>query len=1350
MIQRIARFTVRPLMTVLSVLVIVLSVYILAGRYVMTHADGWATIAEQRLGELAGMPVRIGTLRGEWRGLGPGLIIDDLQLMAADGTPALSLSRVSLSLDVPASLLNRQWMAGRIRVRDLDLTLHEQIDGNWRLAGLGSTGMLSVDDSFRLLTRLGDVEVLDTRIRFAGLDQRALQFDDLALLFQSRGARHRLQANAWLPGDPRPVTLQASLDGRSPEALSGSVYARIPENDLALFAGLLKVGTLQVQELDAGMEVWAELRQSRLRMLDLRVQAQRLSLYERQHQRTVAVDELGGLFHYRREGELHRAWFDDLQFRHDSEQWHSGRSWFEWRDNQQFRLRAEQLNAGILSSLLRDLGLVSGRLRTELETLNPRGHLEALDVEGGVQEGRLSAVSFRGNLRDARVDARGMAPAVWGADGYAEFLYTADSGRLTGSLEVDATDLGLHLPRLFDEAWSYEQVNGRVNVRLDLQGGADLRISSSVITAQSDLISGRAQFATTFRAAPDREPEIGLELMVGALQGDASRKSAYLPTAAGAPPGIQGIVGWVERSVLDGEVGGSGFVLRGQVQRGSSPEDRAIQMFYRVRDGVLQFDPDWPALEDINGLVVVGGAGVDVDVRAGSSLGIRFSETRAEVRPNREGSGSWLTVSGQGSGTAPRGLEYLQRTPVTQGLGDYLSGWQTGGEVDFALDLELPLFIEGAEPEITLALGIEDNHAVIPDYQLELEQINGTVRYSSLNGISSEGLRASVFGSDVSLELNSLDWSEGLNDTILSAESTISMDSLGQWPLIPPSLERMLQPVRGATAVDLRLELPERDERSRGPVLSVRGDLAGMSLGFPAPLDKAADERWPLDMELSFLEEAGSQLQLRVGDLASLNARLSADGDLESGLLFLGSAGDGVRVRRFDDSTPGLQVLGRIPRLPLRGWLDYYDDHLSTETGAPGAFELRELAGLVDVNIDSLDLFDQLFRNVNVQLDQARDGVRLALTSEHLDGDLLFPSGDSMPLVADFRRIHIDADNGMEEAGEEAPGPGSGAGESEIRFEELDTVEYAMPRTDPLADVDPRTFPAMRFSVGDLRVASAEYGQWSFDLQPREDSVVFDDLLVEARGLRIGTEEEPARFVWHHDGESHESELEGIVAADNLAPVLSAYGYAPVLESSSARFDVRLDWDGSPAFVSAVGVRGEVDIALDDGRFRSGTGAGNSALKLISIINFDALIRRLRFSDDLLREGLAYEEIRGTVLLNEGVVTIQDRLQIIGPSSLFQLSGSVNLPEETIDGNLYITLPVSDNLPWVSGLAVLNNLINWQVAVGVFVLDQIFGDQVDSLTSAQYTLQGPWDTLQPRLTQVFSTGGEEDDEPAQP
>ena len=123
---------------------------------------------------------------------------------------------------------------------------------------------------------------------------------------------------------------------------------------------------------------------------------------------------------------------------------------------------------------------------------------------------------------------------------------------------------------------------------------------------------------------------------------------------------------------------------------------------------------------------------------------------------------------------------------------------------------------------------------------------------------------------------------------------------------------------------------------------------------------------------------------------------------------------------------------------------------------------------------------------------------------------------------------------------------------------------------------------------------------------------------------------------------------------------------------------------------------------------------------------------------------MSYDEITGQISLRDGIVTIEDRLQIIGPASLFQLEGTVDLAAETIDADLYITLPVSDNIPWLGGLAVLNNLINWQMAVGVFIFDRIFGDQVDNLTSAHYTLEGPWEGLEPRLYQVFTDADSDD------
>ena len=158
---------------------------------------------------------------------------------------------------------------------------------------------------------------------------------------------------------------------------------------------------------------------------------------------------------------------------------------------------------------------------------------------------------------------------------------------------------------------------------------------------------------------------------------------------------------------------------------------------------------------------------------------------------------------------------------------------------------------------------------------------------------------------------------------------------------------------------------------------------------------------------------------------------------------------------------------------------------------------------------------------------------------------------------------------------------------------------------------------------------------------------------------------------------------------------------------------------------------------MENGRFLETT-AGGGALKLISIINFDAIMSRLRLSDDLLRRGLAFDEITGRLNMDRGLARIEDQLVISGPSSLYQITGDVDLRNETIAGEMYVTLPVSDNIPWI-GL-ITGNL---PLAVGAYLFDQIFGDQVDSLTSAVYTLEGSWEGLEPQFKQAFGAPGED-------
>ena len=167
------------------------------------------------------------------------------------------------------------------------------------------------------------------------------------------------------------------------------------------------------------------------------------------------------------------------------------------------------------------------------------------------------------------------------------------------------------------------------------------------------------------------------------------------------------------------------------------------------------------------------------------------------------------------------------------------------------------------------------------------------------------------------------------------------------------------------------------------------------------------------------------------------------------------------------------------------------------------------------------------------------------------------------------------------------------------------------------------------------------------------------------------------------------SELTGVLVADDISSVLEANGYAPSVESDRAVFVTEVGWPGSPAFFSNDHLGGRIDMRVDDGRFLRDSDSGG-ALRLVSFINLSAIFQRLRFSGDLVRNGLAFDEITGEFDINDGLLQIKDRLVISGPSSLYQINGEVDLAEETVEGEMSITLPVSNNLPWIGLLSSIS------------------------------------------------------------
>jgi uncharacterized protein YhdP len=127
--------------------------------------------------------------------------------------------------------------------------------------------------------------------------------------------------------------------------------------------------------------------------------------------------------------------------------------------------------------------------------------------------------------------------------------------------------------------------------------------------------------------------------------------------------------------------------------------------------------------------------------------------------------------------------------------------------------------------------------------------------------------------------------------------------------------------------------------------------------------------------------------------------------------------------------------------------------------------------------------------------------------------------------------------------------------------------------------------------------------------------------------------------------------------------------------------------------------------------------------KLFGALNFDSLIRRLQLDfSDLFQSGFAFDNIDGNMNFNQGVVTTNDVISIIGPSSNITINGEINLPLQTIAADMQVQIPLGQNISMLAGM-----LGAWPIALSTYIASKIFQEQLEDFTTIIYRLDGPWD-----------------------
>lgn len=760
-----------------------------------------------------------------------------------------------------------------------------------------------------------------------------------------------------------------------------------------------------------------------------------------------------------------------------------------------------------------------------------------------------------------------------------------------------------------------------------------------------------------------------MDLRVGLTEGDGRYTAKYLPEVLS--PALDE---WLRSAIVKGTVDEGYFQYQGSLNHGVAPEARSISLFFKVRDAALDFQPGWPQVQHVDGDVFIEDSGVRIKAQRGVLLDTKVSDVSVDIPHVDEGQQSHLYLDGDFDGSLGDGLKILKEAPI--GTGEIFAGWEGEGPLKGKVKLDIPL-ARGQRPKVQVDFATDDARLKVAPPSLELSRLKGDFSFDLDKGLSGKGISLQAFGKPVTAQIIA-EGQPGQMQTRVNASGQVSLKALTDWLQFKQAL-----PASGDLPYQLQVSLGSRDNRLR-----VDSSLKGLAIDLPAPFGKAAGDTRDTRFSMA-LQGPERRFDVAYTDLARFAYAAPADKLGQGrGELLLGTGDAQVPAGQ------GLRVRGHLETLDLAPW---QEQAARLAGGDPGGSARQNLQG-VDLSIGQLKAFGLDLNQAVVRLARGGPAWDLRLDSKEVIGNARVPDAKGAPMVVRMQTLRLPAASAAEKQAEEGP--------------------------DPLASFDPRKVPALDLSIDKLYRGDDLYGSASLKLRPTARGVTASDIDLDFKGLRIdgggGWEGEPGRT---------SSWYKGRLDGKNLADVLKAWGFAPTATSRDFRLDVDGRWPGSPASVSLKRFSGSMDAALRTGQFVEVEGSAQ-ALRVFGLLNFNSIGRRLRLDfSDLFDKGLAYDRVKGLLVASNGVYVTREPIAVTGPSSNFELDGTLDLVSDRVDANLQVSLPVTNNLP-------LAALIVGAPAVGgaLFLVDRLIGDRVSRFASVHYRVEGP--VKEPRITFV--------------
>jgi len=1264
--NRFIRITLTSIWYVFAVGMVMFALAVSLARMLTPVMSEEREAIESLISEYAGQKIRISGMEAQWRGLGPNIVLKDVQIFDQSGDRRiLQFEEAQIGLGVYESLRAQQFIPTSLKVIGVSIAFTRKLDGSLNIRGISESGSRETTEYSDLLAQwlleqrrlaIEDGEIF-WNDEITGV--KDLRFRDVDIAIRNNIDRHQLDGSVVLPDNlGKKIQFAVDLQGNLLDPLDWQASAFVSGKafQFAEWLGGTSLGDISVQDGVTDFSIWADWANGNISRVEGDFATDNMQVTINSLQRELAYESARGVALWARSRTGWSMHVKQLDLQQPQQSLLDNEFYVTFGDSGK-TLDAEfrYLPVNEVTALLLSGELLEDNVATALKEIQPSGLLGNVRLHYQADATAAEKFSIQADFNNLQVRSWDTFPAMSGLTG------TLQTSLTQGSMTLDSQNIGIHYAPLFDQDTPLEKIRGKVSWS---KQGSEWYVASDKIDIENEGISLRSRFALSI---PEQGGSPYVELVSKFDGADGRVALKYLPTRVMDAD----VTEWLEHAIIGGQVPDGGLILRGKLDE--FPFDKHQGKFetrMSVRNAELDYVPDWPKITGIDAELLFLGRSLTLSASAGKIFDSQVTNADVAIADMSLDT-PILTLQGSMNGYVKDALDFVRITGIAESYGNAFKRINAKGRSVLKLDLKVPL----DESEVTVkgALQMRDSVFGLKDIGVKLENINGTLNFSEVN-VSAKKLQGEILGKPIDINLKPR--KKASNDEAdylrFIAETQIDTDLLTQFTGL--KLDKI---IAGQTTGKITIDVPEDPDTSK-TLIQFISDLEGLAVSLPAPLGKSEGMLRPIQFKSELVNLKPNTIWMNFNDQMSANIDVAENDqqqiDIKRAHLHFGS--DVPEL--FHDE--GIVVTGKLASLVVNDWLDLSIPPASPEKAVTKQQSLLDKLVTTNLEIEQMIVNRRVITNAILTTEREEKGLRVGIKSAQATGTILLPDQlASQPVVANF-----------------------------------DNLEYSPLQDSYDSNADPRNWPALDVTVKNLKYDGYDVGEVTAQVSKIQEGLYLDSLNVQSRHFELSGSGD-WRF---HEGDNL-TRLSLQLNSEDMGKALESFDYGDTLAGGRVETNMQLQWEDAPDAIAFEKISGDMKLDIREGRLLDvKAGAG----RVFGLLSLQTLPRRLLLDfSDLFAKGFSFDTVNGNFSIDEGDA-FTTGLNMEGPSAQITISGRTGLAEEDYDQLVTVVPKVTASLPVAGAIA------GGPIAGGLlFAFDKLFKKQIDNITRFQYTITGSWE-----------------------